>query len=277
MKGCRLCITWGLMVVALAAVAWGQDQPALQAPTTQPKPAGESKPLQVTVKEVSGVAQCLRAGKEQAWQPLKVGDKLDELTVIRTGFGTRVVLAFEDNSVVEIDRATKMGIAEFRKEGQLTRTRVGLKYGSMRMNVSKARGPNDFAVSTPVATLAVRGSGSSAGFSDFGLLMSVESGTWGVTMGPQTGNYTSGEVADGQLTPPGDLAKQRGSVQLGDVYGGLSALELMSLINYGGGRGIIGMGGAGEGSSVVIPPPVPPEVKPGGDVDVPGLDIDIGT
>ena len=252
-----------LVVTSSYGVVWAQEK------TTQPTTApDEFKPLVATVKEVKGTAQYLRAGEGEKWQPVKVGDKLDELTVIRTGFRTRVVLTFEDNSEVVIDRATKMGISQFRKVGKVTRTKIGLKYGSMRMNVSKARGPSDFTVATPVATLAVRGSSSKTGFSDFGLGLNVGSGDWNVLMGAKGRTFGKGETTDGKLTLAIEKTKLLTAVLLGDVYGGLSKREILSLLNNGGGRGSIGLVGAGVGSQTTIIKPV--------DVDVPGLDIDIG-
>jgi len=148
MRGNLSGLLGGMVVLWVACGAWAQ-QGATQ-PTTAP---AEAEPLQATVKEVSGVAQYLRAGKDQKWQPLKPGQKLDELTVIRTGFSTRVVLVFADEAEATIQRATKMGVGQLRKVGEVTRTKVGLKYGSVRVNVAKARGPSDFTVATPVATL----------------------------------------------------------------------------------------------------------------------------
>jgi len=259
----------GLVVACLLSGAWAQEA------TTQPAAAAaEPQPLAATVKEVKGDAQCLKAGAGEKWRPLKVGDKLDEMSIIITGFRTRVVLAFADNSEVVINRATKMGIAQFRKVGKVTRTRIGLKYGSMRTNISKARGPSDFAVSTPVATLAVSGSGSDTGFSDFGLLLGVFAGDWLTNMGPKHLNVATGETTDGRLTRAIFRAKLRTAVLLGDVFGGLGPAELNSMIFFGGGRGSIGFAGAGWGSNNTLR--LPTNLL-SATVRVPGLDIDIGT
>lgn len=274
-KRCVHLLLCGAALVLLAGGARGQEGPApAKSPakaTTQPAP----KALQVTVKEATGAAQYLRAGKGQKWQPLKVGDKLDELTVIRTGFGSKVVLAFADNSTVTINRATKMGIGQFRRVGNVTKTRVGLKYGSMRMNVSKARGPNDFAVSTPVATLAVSGSISDTGYSDFGQCMAVHEGNWAMNMGPEKRNYKKGEHGNNSK-PSISTAKTRRAVRLGSFFG-MGKAEGLSLILHGGGRGAIGLTGAGEGARTVIRPPksIILILRPV-NIIVPGLDIDIG-
>lgn len=259
----------GLVVACLLSGTWAQEA------TTQPaEAAAKPQPLVATVKEVKGNAQCLKAGEGEKWRPLKAGDKLDEMSVIITGFRTRVVLAFADNSEVVINRATKMGIAQFRKVGKVTRTRIGLKYGSMRTNISKARGPSDFAVSTAVATLAVGGSGSHIGFSDFGLMLGAFAGDWLTSMGPRHLNVVAGETTDSRLTRAIFRTKVRTAVLLGDVFGGLGPVELNSLIYFGGGRGVIGFAGAGAGSNNTLGPPsdlLPTTLR------IPGLDIDIGT
>ena len=237
-------------------------------------PAPKAKPLAVTVKEVKGTAHRMVPGKKPQWVPLKVGDKLDELTVVRTGFRSRVVLQFADNSVVTIRRATKMGIAQFRKEGKVTKTKLGLKYGSVRADVEKARGPNDFTVKTPVATLAVTGSEGTAGYSgDIGFKSNCGSGGFTIFKGFQVINLAGTEGTNNQLAKSMHILQNRFAPRLGDVFGGLSKTEAASMFNHGGGRGAIGFIGGGLGIRKVITPP-PPTLRQ--TVIVPGLDIEIG-
>lgn len=195
-------------------------------------------PLQVTVQEVTGTAHRLAGGDPPKWEPINAGQKLDENTVIRTGFRTRVVLAFADNSVVVVERATKMGIGEFRKDGKATRTRLGLKYGSMRATVHKAAGPNDFTVATPVATLAVTGTSGMIGLcGDAGLALHGTSGTWNVAAGNRQRNVAAGERTNGRLTPSIQIAQNNRDTRMVAVTG-LSNSERKRLLNNGGGRGI---------------------------------------
>ena len=197
----------------------------------QAPPPGEA--MQVTVVSVDGQVEKLVAGgpaDRQQWEPVKAGDKLDERTVIRTGFRSKAVLRFDDRGEVVVNNATKMGIAEFRRQGNLTNARLGLKYGTMRASVDASRGPNDVRVSTPVATLSIRGTGGEIGHSaDRGLGLLGFEGVWRVASGDRTRDISPGEETDTLLTPPIDLAKFARENLLGDFFG-LTPIERQNLI-----------------------------------------------
>ena len=238
----------GLVLLVLGGVSFAQKgKTATTKPKSQKQVKPESqkqvkpKPMVVTVKEVSGTAHRLVVGKEKKWVPLKAGDKLDEMTVIRTGFRTKVVLTFADNSEVIIDRVTKMGIREFRKEGKVTRTTLGLKYGSLRATVKKADGPNDFRISTPTATAAARGSKLQIiNSGDFGSEMKCSSGKWNVKKGSKRRNLVKGEGTNNRMVASIRIAKKKATPVLGDVTGGLSRKEVKFIMNYGNkGRGTL--------------------------------------
>ena len=135
------------------------DKAGPKEPATAPAAPDAGK---VTVVSVSGSAQKFVAANGKKWLPLKAGDALAELTLIRTGFGAKVVLRFADRSEVVVNNGTKMGIGEFRTKGEQTKTRLGLKYGTIRASVDTSKGPQDFQVRTPVATLSVRGTPSTS-------------------------------------------------------------------------------------------------------------------
>ena len=139
-----------------------------KAAKTDPKADAKPKPPKddaIVVTAVTGQAQQrLMSDAKAKWETVKVGDVLNNLTVIRTGFGSRVVLRLGDRGLVTIKSATKTGIREYSKRGNVVRMRLGLKYGSMRASVDSSRGANDLRVTTPVATLSVRGSGGGIGY-----------------------------------------------------------------------------------------------------------------
>ena len=262
----RACLT-GIVLLVLAGVGFAQKgKTAATKPKSQKQP--QPKPMVVTVKEVSGTAHRLQAGKDKKWAPLKVGDKLDEMTIIRTGFRTKVVLTFADNSEVAIERATKMGIKQFRKVGKVTKTTLGLKYGSLRATVKKAGGLNDFRIATPVATAAARGSKNHIRFSgDFGYEMKCLSGKWSVKKGRKVRNLIKGESTNNKLLAWIKLAKKKATPVIGDVTGGLSKKEIRFIVTYGGkGRGTL--------SGKIARRSSPPQESP--DVSVPGMDTPIG-
>jgi len=234
----------------------------------------EGKPLTVTVKGLSGTAHRLTPGKEGKWVPLKVGETLDERTIIRTGFRTKVVLAFADNSTVTVSRATKMGVAEFRKEGKITRTRLGLKYGAVRADVEEAKGPNDFTVTAPVATLAVTGSGGGLAFNgDSGFKTNCSHGGFNVNMGFKGLSLVGGEGTNNALIKAILIKQILSTPRLAVLFGGTTPNEKQAMLNRYLGRGGIGFLGGGVGARRVLRPR---QQITRSDVDTPGLDIDLG-
>ena len=192
------------IVFVVAAVCLAADQAAK--PATPQEPAQK---LQATVVKVTGQAEKLIAGQTDKWQALKAGDKLDELSVIRTGLRSSVALKFADRGQTTVHSATKVGIAEFHKKGGLVTTRLGLKYGSLSVAVDSTRGPNDAKVATPVATLSVRGTKGGISYAGGkGVILLGEAGTWNVVADGRSRNVAAGESTDGNLTPSIDLAKQ---------------------------------------------------------------------
>jgi len=249
------------VLAALVAPGWADEKPA-KAKAKTPDPPKETR-LTITVKSVSGRAHRMVVRDEKTnWVPLTAGEKLDEMTVIRTGFRSRVVLQFADNSEVEIKRATKMGIAEFRKKGKVVKTRLGLKYGAVRTTVQKARAINDFTVATPVATMAITGSNPTQGFTgDFGYKAHMPQGHAIVTSGGKNLALGSRSGTNNSLSKWSVLATQGVKPVL--VGGGgsmaLSGSELAFMKSFGGGLvGMTGVPGRGPGGNTVnrIQPPV---------------------
>lgn len=208
-------------------------------------PAGDNPAeIQAEVVSVSGCAEKKdAAGGDAKWLPLKAGDTLDALTVIRTGLGARVVLRFGDRGTVTIRNATKAGISSLAKRGTKVTTHLKLKYGSLRADVDSSRGPNDMKVSTPVATLGIKGTSGDVGFSgDFGLGLNGRRGTWGVradTLGETT--VRGRQQTDGKLASDSEIRRLRRPPRLVDYFG-LSVPDATELALNGGGRGVFTSG-----------------------------------
>ncbi len=220
------------VVVALTLLA---PQALTQnAPKAAAKAAGE--PLTVKVKDLKGIVKRLSAAqKAPKWVPVKVDETLDELTVIRTGFRSEVTLEFADNSIVIIEAATRLGIAEFRKDKGVTRTRLHMKHGAIRATIHKARGPNDFTVTTPVAICGAIGTGGRISYTN-GLLLIGNSGNWRITRGHQVKNVKAGELSNGRKNSI-EIKKYLAAVKFLGLGQGLTPQELKSHINHGSGRG----------------------------------------
>ena len=252
-----------------------------------PKDAAKATVLKASVVSVKGVAQKrLAADPKGRWETIKAGDVLGELTLIRTGLGTKVVLKFADRGNVTVESTTKIGIGEFRKRGELVTVRVGLKYGAIRVQGDSTRGPNDFRVKTPVATLSVRGCGGRFAYSEMGLGAQSTERTWRVLgEGNRTMNLAEGESTDGNLTQSSELASTLRDTQMSDPHDYSDAVATRNLRNNGGGTGIFGfagnsnVGGAGSTDTstggTVADEPTGPSVVPCRDneiiVDYPDL------
>ncbi len=258
-----IVIVVALVAASMQAIAAEPAQTPTAAPTktvaakTAPAKTAPAKVAtaisgqKVTVISVSGVAEKIVAGKKS---PLKAGDQLDELTVIRTGLRTKVVLKLGDRGEIIINRATKMGIAEFRKQNKLTRTRLGLKYGSIRATIDSSKGPNDAQISTPVATLSVRGTGGDIGYTgDRGLGLRGRSGTWRVAVGNRTRNVAAGEQTNSQLAMSIMMMVQQQTTYLGDTTGGLTSSEINALTQNRPSRSAFNAGGSTSSQSDVGP------------------------
>lgn len=262
------------------AVKPAPKAPADAKPATQPaRPKDET----VVVTSVTGLAQRRTVSDAKAkWQSVKVGDVLNDLTLIRTGLGTNVVIRMGDRGEVTIKSGTKVGIQEFSKKAGLANMRLGLKYGAMRARVDSSRGKkNDFRVSTPVATLSVRGSGGSFGFGGPGCFgLHIWSGNWNAFFPIAESERNAGinEWLTGPSQRSAEFETFLNAAGIADQFGGLTPEEVVAALNNSGGvaGGFIAGGGSGTqptggGGNMGPPtsqaPPPPPTPTPTGPVE----------
>ncbi len=93
----------------------------------------------------------------RSWVPLKKGMKLTEGVKISTGVRSYAVLRLNKN-VMRVRPLTMIKIYQNQLTKNSSRTRIGLKRGSLRARIKKGqRIRTVFRVSTPVATSSVRG------------------------------------------------------------------------------------------------------------------------
>jgi hypothetical protein len=270
----------GLGVIAGAAdTKTDAAAPAGSSPTTQPaKTASPAKEkLQATVVSVSGSAQKRNSEDPNApWKAIRVGEILGERTLIRTGLGAKLVLRLADRGEVTIKSAAKIGIRDCRKEGDVARMGVGLKYGTVKAKVNRAAGPNDFRIHTPVATLSVRGSAGTTSYSaGFGMQFHSQQSTWNVKTNMGSKGVQQGASTDGNLTANRELAARKTDSKLSDPFGvgGSEAKNVRDNSNptdpfnpIGGTGGVgsstnTGLAAPVDRSDVPIPiPPSPPKL-----------------
>lgn len=115
------------------------------------------KVLKAIVMKVEGIAQA-RAKPKAKWQKLKVNDVLEPGAVIRTGRKSSVALRVGKNATVLIERQSRVAIPEIVQDGDALKTRLKMAFGKADVKVDRVGLRNDFAVATPTATMAVRGS-----------------------------------------------------------------------------------------------------------------------
>ncbi|MCK5114350.1 MAG: FecR domain-containing protein [Phycisphaerae bacterium] len=275
-------LTISLVVLATVGMTWGQDakktateKPAVKkTAATPPKPAA-AKPAkqpvkakaktaaanaaaepfpetkvelgEVAVESVKGSAnKCSVKEGKGSWTPVKVGDKLDEFSLIRTGLGAEVVIVFNDRAKFTVKAATKIGIATVRKSGGVYQAKLGLKYGAMKASIDRTKGQNDFRVATPVGALAVEGSRANFAFSaDRGFGLHSNQSQWNVNNNNgQTRGVPQGGRTNTNLDSTNQIATKKLNTHVGDPGSGLTPEEQYWLNVNGGGRGILDFTGS---------------------------------
>lgn len=245
MRTTTLLMMLAMLAVSAPAMAQNAD-PNAPADADQAKDAEE---IRAIVRSVKGICEKRDGAKADAkWTAIKKNDKLGGMTLVRTGLGGEVELAFSDRVRMTVRQATKIGIREFYMRGTKASGQLGVKYGSVRAKVNSAAGENDVRVSTPVATLSVRGSGGTLTmWGDLGLYFRGQSGRWELSNpAGQKQGVTKGEWTDGDGNRSGELLAMFRHVPFGDPLGGLTPRELRYLRGHGDGRGVIGFVGSGH-------------------------------
>lgn len=232
-----------LSLAVLVLAGLGQAaQPASQPANSDPQA------VKARVVEVKGTVEKQQAGQDD-WTPVKKDQELGGLTLIRQGFGSRLVLDFAGRNRVEITGGAKMGIRECLQKGKHVRTRVGLKYGAMNASVDSSKGSNDFRIKTPVATAAAKGSKIQAGMSEMGLGVKGQAGLWALDTPTGGMNVGKGVQTDGKRTPANQVLAGKLDTQIGTTGGGLTQAERQNLIQNGQ-TGVFNLQGGSTSGSV---------------------------
>jgi len=117
--------------------------------------------LQAVVIEVRGIAHWSKQGVSvfagEGWTPLAVGDRLEPGTQIRTALRAHVNLQFGKTTFVSIRPVSLTSIDAAYRSAVTETIRLGLGYGTIRGASSEGELRADVRVSSPVVTLAKRG------------------------------------------------------------------------------------------------------------------------
>ena len=112
--------------------------------------------LDVVVDQLEGDVE-VKQGKAD-WAAATAGMKLSAGDQISTGFDSKLILKFEDNSVVTVKPLTQFTIDRFFKDEAAIHTDLAVKIGAVRAKVNRtADTASDFVVITPTSVVSVRG------------------------------------------------------------------------------------------------------------------------
>lgn len=209
------------ILAALALVVWPvtmlthSQQPPAPAPVPAPAPA-VAPAGDVTVAEMTGSVD-VRPKADQPWGPGAVGMKLGPDWEVSTGMQGQALLRFADKSEVLVRRLTQMKISDFSKAGDVTKTKIEMKYGDLRAQVKKGTAPQDFQVKATTYTLSVGGTEIqeiSYYKGQGGMVRMGVEGKSNVHVNPTLSLYAD-ESTDDQLTDPLWFAKMDSWTPLG--------------------------------------------------------------
>lgn len=133
------------------------------APNAKNQPGAVQRPLVLPaiVMEVGGTVEWAAAGvsvlASDGWTPVKVDDKLEPGTQLRTGLRSYVNLKFGESTVCSVRAATHASIDQFYRSATTEVVRMGLGYGTIRGGSNEGEIKSDVTVDSTVATLAKRG------------------------------------------------------------------------------------------------------------------------
>ena len=213
----------------LAGSAAGQATRPAAIESAGPTTAPEGQAIQAKVESVAGSVLQRSASQGGAFKPVAKGDMLPGDTLIAVGCKGQAVLTFGDNSAVVLEQFTVMTIDKVYERQQagkpLVVTRLKLVNGSVRAGVERGRTDSDFRVTTPVATLSVRGTRPIRIFYDSGapelwFYLAREGWITGqLSDGGKTVDVKGGEGTNQTLTNTLLIAMFERHVQFGDPLG----------------------------------------------------------
>jgi hypothetical protein len=138
---------------AMATTAWAQAGDSPQASPPAPD-------MKVTVTAATGKVEA-RKGPADKWVMVQSGDVLAKGSQLRTGLRSAITMNVGPNAEVTVRSLTIMMIDDLvvSSDAETLRTRLAMKYGTMKFDVRHIGFKNDFRVATPTGVMAVKGTG----------------------------------------------------------------------------------------------------------------------
>lgn len=111
---------------------------------------------EAVIQEMSGTVE-LKAGNSTDWVPAKPGDRIEQATIVSTGFKSTALLAV-GNSTITVRPLTRLSLESLMNQDDVETANIGLHTGRIRVEVKAPAGSKaGFTVQTPTATASVRG------------------------------------------------------------------------------------------------------------------------
>jgi len=111
---------------------------------------------QAFIKEMTGTVELQTAGSAK-WVPAKQGDRIQEATIVSTGFKSTAMLSI-GNSTLLVRALTRMSLEALINQNETDTINIGLTTGRVRADVKPPAGTKtDLSIQTPSATASVRG------------------------------------------------------------------------------------------------------------------------
>lgn len=143
------CLSVTLLTTPPATLA--QDTP----PAAPPAAAGVAT-MEAVIVAVEGTVR-VRLAPGEPWVAAEPGMKLREGATLRTGPRSAIRCMIGEEHTFVLDRLGTIELTEALRDGNLVKTNLTMKYGRAQYEVQKAGLDHDAKISTPGATLAVRG------------------------------------------------------------------------------------------------------------------------
>ncbi|MDP7347075.1 MAG: FecR domain-containing protein [Phycisphaeraceae bacterium] len=120
--------------------------------------ASPAKQLKITITKITGLLVQVRLSPDEPWHKAKAAMPLTTGAEIRTGPRSIVQFTIEPGHTITLDRLGVTSVLQAIEHNGQIKTEVGMKYGRVKYEVHAGGVEHESVVSSPSATLAVRGS-----------------------------------------------------------------------------------------------------------------------
>lgn len=258
-------IAWSLALLAAFSLATAPVLGQAAAPPAAAPAAGE--PLRYQVYEVKGRVYVAKAGTDpklkEGWRRVRRGENLIKGQQIRTSLRSAIKLVAypaEPPTVIMIERASLVSIAELRYVHNSAKSRIKLAYGAIRAGVAEGVIRSDMEIECPVATLSKKGTDifrfeyrngrwkMSLSALGRGQIMAIQNRYAGIVGGRswtsgflRTRNVFPGQFVTDQMVRTIESTLFDRDVNINDLFG-LKGIELQFNTLFGNGTGFLLLG-----------------------------------